>query len=119
MNKKKLLLTLAMGMMLGGCGRNSNQSEQTEDQSITDTMLVIGVWNQPGGYSQSRYKFIVGVNKKGTKYSFRSDLPFYSAIKKEGVLPYTERGDTVYVENGKIVKNLTMEHMAERYVKGR
>ena len=122
MNKKNLLLALATAMMMGGCVSKSDESVPAEKQpggkSITDTMLVIGVWNQPGAFSWIPMKTIVLENKTGDRYTY--NLNAYDKHNKlHNVLPYIERGDTVCVKNGEIVKNLTMERMAERYVNGR
>ena len=35
------------------------------------------------------------------------------------LVDYIERGDTLVLENGRIVKNLTMEHIKDSYIKGR
>ena len=117
MNKKKLLLTLAMGMMLGGCGRNSNQSEQTEDQSITDTMLVIGVWNRPETKTDFARKGLLCIDKNGFRHEYYKKLNGKNV--QNGELIYIQRGDTVCINGGEVIENLTTKHMAERYVKGR
>ncbi len=118
MNKKKLLLTLAMGMMLGGCDNQSENEKKGINENVTDTMLVIGVWNQPHTYSWKSEKDFMLVNKRGQRYKYEAAL-YDEDLELRDVSPYVERGDTLYIENGRIVKNLTMERMAERYVNGR
>ena len=123
MNKKKLLLTLAISMMLGGCKESSgdqsnDQSKNETFENLTDTMLVIGVWNQPNAWRLRAKKDFMLVDKRGNRYRYKVDV-YNEEVFLQNVLPYVQRGDTLYIENGRIVKNLTMERMAERYVNGR
>ena len=118
MNKKKMLLTLAVGMMLGGCDNQSKNEKNGINENVTDTMLVIGVWNQPYTHGWNAEKDFVLVNKRGNRYKYRAYVYGKNGELRD-VSPYVERGDTLYIENGRIVKNLTMEYMAERYVNGR
>lgn len=114
MNKKKLLLTLAIGMLLGGC-KNKQSSEKTVYEGA-DTVLVIGVWNQPGIVGLFPRKAFLMVDKSGTRYTYTPNLYKNNELCD---VSYVQRGDTVYIEKGQIVKNLTMERMAQRYANGR
>lgn len=121
MTKKKLILALALSMMLGGCGKSA-QNKKNDMKGVTDTMLVIGVFDQPTTYSSAKTKCLLLVDKQGKIYegaNFLQVSTFNTETGMDPVLSYIERGDTVIMKNGKIVRNLTVERMANRYSNGR
>ena len=95
-----------------GTGKTSATKGSDVKTSKPDTLLVVGVWNQPTSYETSPKKSIICVDKKAKKH----EITGY--VKEEAVLPYVERGDTVIVQDGKVVRNLTMERMIQEYGNG-
>lgn len=129
MNKKKLLLTLAIGMMLGGC-KNENKIKPhaksypvSVSEYLTDTLFVAGVLHQPAASGNGARKYLKCVNKQGNIYDFNMNImPDAYTIRDQGrdaIISYIERGDTIVVQDGVIVKNITMDNMINRYVNGR
>lgn len=125
MNKNKMLLLLAIGMMMGGCGKKDDNKikNNVEPNPVTDTLLVVGVLHQPTAMHNCARKYLKCVNKQGTVYNVEMDLmPNAHSImghERDAIISYIERGDTIVVENGVIVKNITMDNMINRYVNGR
>ena len=122
---------LATSMLLGGCGRNPTQQsdnksvtieKQPNNKSVTDTMLVVGVLDQPAQtfYEIDAMKHLYCVDKQGNKKNFSVDVEI---DKAKGDAMYVQRGDTIVIEHDgkdiKELKNLTMERMVKRYVNGR
>ena len=118
MNKKNLLLALATAMMMGGISKTSAAENSDVKTSKPDTLLVVGIWNQPNAYESYPKKYMICVDKQAKKHEI-SGYVFDENGKKDAVLPYVERGDTIVVQNGKVVKNLTMDKMIKDYVNGR
>ena len=125
MNKKNILSALAITMIMGGCGKKDNGKIKTnaEQQHVMDTLLVVGVLHQPTAMHNYARKYLKCVNKQGTVYNVEMDLmPNAHTImdhERDAIISYIERGDTIVVENGVIVKNITMDNMINRYVNGR
>lgn len=122
MNKNKMLLLLAIGMIMGGCGKKQNSSNSNVNTNQTDTLFVAGVLDQPASLRNGARKYLLCVDKKKTRhYLCESIQPGHSVHIKErdSLVSYIERGDTIVVENGVIVKNITMDNMINRYVNGR
>jgi len=118
MNKKKFILMLAMGMIIGGRGKVSAAENSDVKTSKPDTLLVVGIWNQPNAYATYPKKHMLCVDKQAKKHEIAGYV-FDEHGKKDPVVPYVERGDTVVVQDGKVVKNLTMDRMIKNYVNGR
>ena len=110
MRKKDLLYALTLTLMLGACGTKNNK-EQTQNDTL-DTVCVLGVT------PSILIKKFDYVNKKGEV--FRCSMKTV-VDKGNGVTDaaYIERGDTVILRNNKIVKNITLENLAHRYINGR
>lgn len=125
MNKNKMLLLLAIGMIIGGCGKKDNDKIKTnaEQQHVMDTLLVVGVLHQPSDAYNGARKYLKCVNKQGNIYNVEMDLmPNAHTImdhERDAIISYIERGDTIVVRDGIIVKNITMDNMMNRYVNGR
>lgn len=118
MNKKNLLLALATAMMMGGISKTSAAENSDVKTSKPDTLLVVGIWNQPNAYATYPKKHMLCVDKQAKKHEIAGYV-FDGHGKKDPVVPYVERGDTVVVQDGKVVKNLTMDRMIKNYVNGR
>lgn len=125
MNKNKMLLLLAIGMIMGGCGKKDNGKFKTnaEQQHVMDTLLVVGVLHQPSASYNHARKYLKCVNKQGNVCDVEMDImPNAHTVRghdRDPIISYIERGDTIVVENGVIVKNITMDNMINRYVNGR
>jgi len=125
MNKNKMLLLLAIGMIMGGCGRKDDNKikNNVEQNPVTDTLLVVGVLHQPSASYNHARKYLKCVNKQGAVYNVEVDImPNAHTVgghDRDPIISYIERGDTIVVENGVIVKNITMDNMINRYVNGR
>lgn len=119
MNKNKMLLLLAIGMIIGGCKNENKNKHQTE----TDTLFVVGVLHQPAAIHNHARKYLKCVNKQGNIYDVEMEMmPNAHTImdhERDPIISYIERGDTIVVRDGIIVKNVTMDNMVNRYVNGR
>lgn len=123
MKKQNLLYMFALALMMAGCDSHCDTQTQTESiankaNKTNDTIRVYGVYYEPRSYE----KCISGVNKQNQTYDFRIILHNTSLIfdeDRDRMISYIERGDTLVLENGRIVKNLTMEHIKDSYIKGR
>ena len=125
MNKNKMLLLLAIGMIMGGCGKKDNGKikNNVEPNPVTDTLFVVGVLHQPSASYNHARKYLKCVNKQGNVCDVEVDImPNAHTVMghdRDPIISYIERGDTIVVENGVIVKNITMDNMINRYVNGR
>lgn len=122
MNKNKMLLLLAIGMIMGGCKNENKIKTQaypypvSVPEYLTDTLFVAGIFDQPYAYTYNRTKNLKCFNKRGIEYNLNIDI---SKKNIRSIVPYIERGDTIVVENGVIVKNITMNNMVNNYLNGR
>ncbi len=99
-----------------------NHNDINDFDNINDTLFVAGVCNQPAASGNGPAKYMSCVNKKGITYEIRAPLSHGVTIKatdRDNIISYIERGDTIVMQQGKIVKNLTMENLKSRYVNGR
>lgn len=117
MKKQNLLWLLTVAMMMGGCGKRTHKNIN-EYKNINDTLFVVGVLNQPAAYGETACKYLSCVNKTGVNYEIVNKLT-PMGTDRDPIASYIERGDTIVVQNGKIVKNLTMENLKSRYINGR
>lgn len=124
MNKKNLLLALATAMMMGGCGKSQpkKDSNSFSKTSKTDTLFVVRALDM---YDNARYvgtprKYLLCTNKTGDVSVVKVFVEAQEGFKEEKKeSPFCESGDTIVVQNGKVVKNLTMDRMIKNYVNGR
>ena len=120
-----MLLLLAIGMIMGGCGKKDNGKFKTnaEQQHVMDTLLVVGVLHQPTAMHNYARKYLKCVDKQGNIYDVEMDMmPNAHTIvdhERDPIISYIERGDTIVVRDGIIIKNITMDNMVNRYVNGR
>ena len=133
MNKKNMLLALAIAMIMGGCNKkqntevnnsnaDTNNRVNADTNNRVDTLFVAGVLNQPAAAGNAPRKYLLCVDKNGNKYYYKkrlSDVLTIRALGRDTLVSYIERGDTIVVQNGKIVKNITMDRMIDGYVNGR
>lgn len=135
MNKNKMLLLLAISMIIGGCKDNSKNKIYKNPEMhvaaransnkglLNDTLFVVGVLHQPSAAYNGARKYLKFVNKQGTVYdveiNLMQDANTVMSSDRDAIISYIERGDTIVVENGVIVKNITMDNMINRYVNGR
>ena len=123
MNKNKMLLLLAIGMIMVGCKNENKNKNQAELRHVTDTLFVVGVLHQPTAMHNYARKYLKCVNKQGNIYDVEMDLMpnAYTIVghDRDAIVSYIERGDTIVVRDGVIVKNITMDNMVNRYVNSR
>lgn len=117
MKKQNLLWLLTVAMMMGGCGKKTHK-DIDEFNNINDTLFVVGVFDQPSAYGEPARKYLSCVNKTGVNYEIVNYLT-HIATDRDPIASYIERGDTILVQNGKIVKNITMENLKSKYINTR
>ncbi len=120
-NKNNLLWLFMVAMMLGGCSCR-NTDKHNDNNNVNDTVFVVGVLDQPAAYGNKPKKYLYGVNKKNERYYMQFRLNDGFTVKnknRDALISFIERGDTIILEQGRIVRDLTMEHMINHYVNGR
>ena len=125
MKTKNTLLVLASSLVMGACNFDPTITEANSENTLpnqNDTVRITGVFTQGRSYSTGRYKYFDAVNKNGKKYfiNYNVDDVAYKLIETdERIAAFTERGDTVVIQNGKFFKNLTQERLQSEFVKGK
>ena len=90
--------------------------QKTTTYDTLDTLRVTGVFNWSGRYYNTEtYKIVNCVDKHGTEYTLKFNLGRDFARDEA----YVERGDTIVVEEGKLVENLTQKRIANEFVRGK
>lgn len=121
-NKNNLLWLFMIAMMFSSCSSEKNNTDFEPVENVNDTMFVVGISDQPSSHANLPKKYMSCVNKYGQKYYICAVLSDsktrFNDTNRNHVTSFIERGDTIIVENGYVVRNLTMEHMIERYVNG-
>jgi len=86
------------------------------NDKISGTFLVLGTYST--SYKDRDivgiHKYVQCINKEGEIATF--DFNIYRASYEEA---YIERGDIIKIENGCLVKNLTVEKLKAEFVKSR
>ena len=125
MKTKNTLFVLASSLIMGACNFEPTITEvNTENRSSNqnDTIRITGVFTQGRSYAAYRYKYFDAVNKNGKKYfiNYEVDDVAYKLIETDArIAAFTERGDTVVIQNGKFFKNLTQERLQSEFVKSK
>ena len=125
MKTKNTLLVLASSLVMGACDfgptiTEANSENRSSNQN--DTIRITGVFTQGHGYGCDRHKYFDAVNKNGKKYfiNYEVDDVAHKLIETdERIAAFTERGDTVVIQNGKFFKNLTQARLQSEFVKSK
>ena len=125
MKTKNTLLVLASSLVMGACNFDPTITEANSENTLpnqNDTVRITGVFTQGKSYSSGRSKYFDAVNKNGKKYFICYDVDdvAYKLIETDArIAAFTERGDTVVIQNGKFFKNLTQERLQSEFVKSK
>ena len=124
MKTKNTLLVLASSLVMGACNFDPTvKTIETEKPSpdSTDTIRITGVFTQPRSYAIRRVMYFDAVNKNGKKYLINYNIEeVANGIESdERIAAFTERGDTVVIQNGKFFKNLTQERLQSEFVRSK
>lgn len=125
MKTKNTLLVLASSLIMGACNfdptiKEANPENRSSNQN--DTIRITGVFTQGKSYTNGRAKYFDAVNKNGKKYFINYDVDdvAYKLIETDArIAAFTERGDTVVIQNGKFFKNLTQERLQSEFVRSK
>ena len=106
---------------LAGCRQTENPGEflgATDNQKVTarvDTALILGKWGYGSGAygSTPRCNFLL-INKDGEVVNLGMENP-----DAKDMSLFSNVGDTVLVDQQRIIKNITMEHKAKAFVRQR
>jgi len=133
MDKKKLVLMLAFALMLGSCGKNTNSKRPCEKtyytfykqdlngqkETVTDTLLVVSVARgiKPEDFSYGHHHIennFMCCDRHGNRYYVTKYLVGYDY---DTLYTHMKEGHVIYVENGEIVRNLTLDSIVDNFVK--
>ena len=121
MKTKNTLLVLVSSLVMGACDFDPTITEanpENRSSNQNDTIRITGAFS----YVTGRRKYFDAVNKNGKKYFINydvSDMAYKPIATDTRIAAFTERGDTVVIQNGKFFKNLTQERLQSEFVKSK